>query len=90
MSRVAVWLIRCYQRTLSRVLPPVCRFEPSCSEYMRQAIEVHGFWRGVWLGLCRLARCHPFNPGGLDEVPPRSGKDGPEPAATGDHERLAS
>ena len=90
MSRVAIWLIRSYQRIISRWLPPVCRFQPSCSEYMRQAIEAHGLWRGVWLGLRRLARCHPFHPGGLDRVPPPQGRDGPEPATTGDHERLAS
>lgn len=70
-SRAAVWLIRLYQRTLSRVLPNVCRFQPSCSQYAVEAYQRHGFWRGSWLAGRRLSRCHPFNPGGYDPVPPR-------------------
>ncbi len=61
--------IRAYQRLLSPLLPRVCRFVPSCSEYAAQAIQVHGPIRGTWLALRRLSRCHPFHPGGYDPVP---------------------
>jgi uncharacterized protein len=69
MSRVSIWLIRLYQRTLSKTLPSTCRFQPSCSEYACQALEKYGFWRGGWLALKRIARCTPFSPGGWDPVP---------------------
>jgi putative membrane protein insertion efficiency factor len=69
MRRIALLMIRIYQRTLSRVLPPSCRFEPSCSDYGIQAIERHGLIRGAWLTAKRIGRCHPFNPGGYDPVP---------------------
>ena len=71
MTAAATALIRLYQLTISRALPSSCRFYPSCSEYTRQAIERHGLLRGGWLGVKRLARCHPFNPGGYDPVPAR-------------------
>jgi putative membrane protein insertion efficiency factor len=61
--------IRFYQRWISPGLPPSCRFYPSCSEYAYQAIEKYGVLRGGWLGLRRIVRCHPFNPGGFDPVP---------------------
>jgi putative membrane protein insertion efficiency factor len=70
MRRAAVLLIRLYQRWISRFLPPMCRFTPSCSEYAAQAIEVHGFWMGLWLGVKRIARCNPLCDGGDDPVPP--------------------
>jgi putative membrane protein insertion efficiency factor len=69
MRAIALWLIRAYQHTLSRVLPSACRFIPSCSEYGYQAISKYGFVRGGWLALKRIARCHPLNPGGYDPVP---------------------
>jgi hypothetical protein len=69
MRRLALGLIRLYQLTLGRVLPPACRFQPSCSEYGYQAIARHGVLRGGWLTLRRLGRCHPFHPGGYDPVP---------------------
>jgi putative membrane protein insertion efficiency factor len=69
MRAAALLLLRFYKRFLSPLLPPMCRFEPTCSVYMMQAIEHHGFLRGTWLGVRRLARCHPFNPGGWDPVP---------------------
>ena len=68
MRSLALALIVMYQCTLSRLLPPACRFWPSCSRYAYEAIERHGVGQGCWLALCRLARCHPFNPGGYDPV----------------------
>lgn len=69
MKRVLLALIRVYQRTLSRVLPPSCRFTPSCSQYGYEAISKYGVIKGGWLTLKRLSRCHPLNPGGYDPVP---------------------
>jgi hypothetical protein len=60
-----------YKRVISPLLPSACRFYPTCSEYMRQAIQLHGPAHGVWLGLKRLGRCHPFHEGGFDPVPRR-------------------
>jgi putative membrane protein insertion efficiency factor len=67
--RILVALLRAYQAFISPALPPACRFTPTCSEYAREAIERYGALRGSWLALRRLARCHPFNPGGVDAVP---------------------
>ena len=61
-------MIRGYQRCISPWLPRACRFYPSCSEYMLQAIEKRGVMRGVIAGLSRLLKCHPFHPGGYDPV----------------------
>ncbi|HEC23953.1 MAG TPA: membrane protein insertion efficiency factor YidD [Chloroflexi bacterium] len=69
MKYLAMALIRLYQLTLSRVLPPSCRFSPSCSQYTYEAINRFGFLKGGWLGIKRVSRCHPFNPGGYDPVP---------------------
>lgn len=68
-SRALVALIACYQYCLSPFIGRACRFHPSCSCYTREAIEKHGALAGSWLGVCRLCRCHPFRPGGLDPVP---------------------
>jgi putative membrane protein insertion efficiency factor len=57
-----------YKRWLSPLLPSACRFYPTCSEYMAQAVEKRGVVRGVWLGIKRLAKCHPFHAGGVDPV----------------------
>jgi len=65
----ALLFLRAYKRFISPLLPPLCRFEPTCSVYTMQAVEKYGVLRGVWLGMRRLARCHPFNPGGWDPVP---------------------
>ena len=69
MTFFAIGLIRLYQKTISSWLPRACRFEPSCSEYTARAILKYGFLKGIYLGIRRLLRCHPFNPGGLDPVP---------------------
>lgn len=60
-----------YKRLISPLLPSACRFYPTCSQYMREAVETHGAASGLWLGLKRLGRCHPFHEGGFDPVPSR-------------------
>jgi uncharacterized protein len=62
-------MIRFYQRWISPYIPPSCRFFPSCSEYAAQAVTRYGVFRGGWLAVRRLLRCHPFHPGGYDPVP---------------------
>ncbi len=62
-------LVRAYRRLVSPMLPPACRFHPSCSAYAETALRRHGALRGSWLAARRLARCHPFHPGGIDPVP---------------------
>ena len=69
MKAFAIAVLRFYKRFISPLLPPMCRFEPTCSMYMMQAIKKYGALRGVWLGIRRLSRCHVFNPGGWDPVP---------------------
>ncbi len=72
MRWVLTFLIRFYRVALSPLLGPSCRFYPSCSCYAQEAIEHHGAARGSWLAAKRLARCHPWNPGGYDPVPTNS------------------
>jgi putative membrane protein insertion efficiency factor len=68
MRKLIVAILRLYKWALSPLLPSACRYYPSCSEYMRQAVEKYGPARGVWMGIKRIARCHPFHQGGLDPV----------------------
>lgn len=65
-----VLALRGYRALISPLLPPSCRFYPSCSAYALEAVQVHGALRGSWLAARRLSRCHPFHAGGLDPVPP--------------------
>ncbi|MEL7449206.1 MAG: membrane protein insertion efficiency factor YidD [Pseudomonadota bacterium] len=69
MRSPLVLLIRVYQRVLSPLMAPSCRFYPTCSSYAIEAIERHGHLRGTWLAVRRLVRCHPWHPGGVDPVP---------------------
>jgi len=71
MKRVVQAPIHVYRKLVSPLLPPSCRFYPTCSAYALEAIEVHGAVRGSWLAAKRIARCHPFHPGGIDPVPPK-------------------
>ncbi|MAF85973.1 MAG: membrane protein insertion efficiency factor YidD [Dehalococcoidales bacterium] len=68
MKEFALELISLYQLTLSRVMPPSCRFTPTCSQYAYEAVDKYGFFKGVRMGIKRIAHCHPFNPGGHDPV----------------------
>jgi uncharacterized protein len=70
---VAATVVGAYQRLVSPYLPRACRFAPTCSEYARIALLEHGLGRGGWLAVRRLARCHPFHPGGYDPPPTQEG-----------------
>jgi putative membrane protein insertion efficiency factor len=69
LTAIAVAAIRLYRRILSPVLPPACRYWPSCSSYAEQALVEHGFGRGLALAAGRIARCHPWGGHGVDPVP---------------------
>lgn len=69
MTHALVSAIRLYQRSVSRLLPPACRFSPTCSEYAAQAISKYGAARGAGMAVRRMARCGPWHPGGYDPVP---------------------
>jgi len=69
IARGGLGAIRLYRLVVSPVLPPACRFLPTCSAYAMEAIERHGAAKGAWLAMRRLLRCHPFHAGGYDPVP---------------------
>ncbi|MBO9130924.1 membrane protein insertion efficiency factor YidD [Bacillus sp. 165] len=69
MKYVLLGLIRFYQKFISPVKPPTCRFYPTCSAYGMEAIQRHGALKGSWLTAKRIGKCHPFHPGGFDPVP---------------------
>jgi putative membrane protein insertion efficiency factor len=68
-KRIILSILQFYRRSISPLFPPSCRFTPSCSLYMYEAIERYGVAKGGWLGIKRILRCHPWNPGGYDPVP---------------------
>jgi len=69
LTRVMRMLVRGYQIAISPLLPPACRYTPTCSQYALEALDRHGALKGSWLAVRRLARCHPFRRGGFDPVP---------------------
>lgn len=68
MKKMLILLIKGYQKFISPMFPPTCRFYPTCSAYFIQALEKYGFFKGCYLGIKRILRCHPFNPGGYDPL----------------------
>lgn len=77
VAAVLILLVRAYRRFLSPLLGQQCRFQPTCSAYGLEALQVHGALRGTWLTARRIGRCHPFHPGGHDPVPPKKTSGGP-------------
>ncbi|WP_286058127.1 membrane protein insertion efficiency factor YidD [Bacillus mojavensis] len=75
MKTIFIALIRGYQKFISPLTLPTCRFYPTCSQYGIEAIKTHGALKGGWLTLIRILKCHPFHPGGVDPVPEKKRKD---------------
>ena len=69
VSRILILPIRLWQLTISQILPPTCRYSPSCSAYTIEALQRHGPLKGLWLGMKRIGRCHPWGSSGYDPVP---------------------
>lgn len=69
MKKVMIWMIRWYQLYISPLTPPSCRYTPTCSQYTLEAIQKYGPIKGVWLGIKRISRCHPWGGHGYDPVP---------------------
>lgn len=87
MQGLLIKMVRGYQKVISPLFPPSCRYYPTCSSYTINALKVHGSLKGSLMGLMRILRCHPFTPGGLDYVPKkfsltRNKKDKEEPTYT--------
>ena len=74
LKKLFLSIIRIYQRFISPMTPPTCRFYPTCSEYTKEAIEVYGAFKGGYMGVKRILKCHPFHEGGFDPVPLKKDK----------------
>lgn len=69
MTRILLFLVKAYQYLISPMLGPSCRFTPTCSEYTMQALKKYGAFKGVWMSMKRIGRCHPWHDGGFDPLP---------------------
>lgn len=69
VNKFFIALFRLYKRAISPMLPPACRFTPTCSEYAIEAFEKKGLFKASWMTIMRIAKCHPFHPGGYDPLP---------------------
>lgn len=74
MRKLLLLLIKFYQTFISPLCPGVCRYRPTCSQYMAEAVKVHGAIKGTWLGCKRILKCHPWGGSGYDPVPPKQKK----------------
>ncbi|MBQ4155953.1 MAG: membrane protein insertion efficiency factor YidD [Clostridia bacterium] len=74
MKYVFIFLIKCYKKAISPLLPKTCRFTPTCSSYAIEALQIHGAIKGTYLSIKRILRCNPFCEGGYDPVPPKISK----------------
>jgi len=74
MKKILKGIIKIYQKAISPMMPPSCRFHPTCSNYGLEAIETHGALKGSWLAVRRISKCHPFHEGGFDPVPDKKTK----------------
>jgi len=72
MKYVFIGIVKLYRIAISPLFPPTCRFYPTCSEYAIEALSRHGAFKGGWLAMKRIAKCHPFHEGGVDLVPPKA------------------
>ncbi|MBN1797825.1 MAG: membrane protein insertion efficiency factor YidD [Spirochaetales bacterium] len=68
MKYILIFIINIYQKMISPLFPPACRFFPTCSQYAKESLQKHGFFKGLYYSVKRLLKCHPFHPGGYDPV----------------------